>query len=176
MAPVFSTRLFTARYARLTSATAAGVIGGALLLSGCSNPIDDAIDNAVEGAVENAVEEGVEKAIEAESGGDVDIEVGSSVSLPEDFPTDIPLPDGGTLIASLRVEQSWSLSYEVDSLAQADELVQEFGDWTQESVVDQGTNKFWILSNDNYVVTISAVQEGDEPAVLGMIVGEQSQE
>ena len=61
-------------------------------LSGC-------FQNPLEAAVERAAEETVERAIE-ESGVDVDLDMSGDVSLPEGWPSGVPVPDGNVISAS----------------------------------------------------------------------------
>jgi len=55
-------------------------------LSGCANPIDE--------LVQQGTEQAIEKAVEDATGGQVDIDTGSGASVPTDWPTEIPVPDG----------------------------------------------------------------------------------
>jgi len=91
-----------------TSVVAVAVAGVALALTGCGQ------------AAEQAAEEAAEQAIEAQGGGDVEIDAdgesfsvegedGSEFSvgsdeLPDDFPAEVPIPEGGTVESSSSVQ------------------------------------------------------------------------
>ncbi len=123
---------------RTPLAVRAGVLASALavVLTGCGN----AVENIVEGNVERAIENELGESADVEIGEDsfsVDTEEGSITagagSVPEDFPTDVPLPDGEVVFAQ-RLETadgfSWSVivTSDADPGALADQLRGELTD------------------------------------------------
>ncbi len=156
---------------RAALAVLAMIAAGSLAACG-GNPIKKAVNNAVE----NAVEGGVEKAMENAAGGDVDINVntdGSAVSLPANFPSGIPLPDGGKLISTFGTEDGWNLAYLVTDTGPANGLVDKYksdSSWTlgQESVSDGFS--MWTFTGASYGVVILASGDGTEDAGITMSV------
>jgi hypothetical protein len=123
---------------RTPLAVRAGVLTSAVavVLTGCGN----AVENIAEGNVERAIENEIGESADVEIGEDsfsVDTEEGSITagagSVPEDFPTDVPLPDGEVAFAQ-RLETadgfSWSLivTSDADPGALADQLRGELTD------------------------------------------------
>lgn len=96
------------RAAVLTSAAA-------LALTGCSSAVENVAEGAVERAIENELGESADVTIDEDSFS-VDTEDGSITagagSVPEDFPSDVPLPEGEVAFAQ-RLDSgdglSWSL-------------------------------------------------------------------
>lgn len=72
-------------------------------------------------------EQGVEQAIEDATGGNVDIDVGGGVSIPADFPSDVPLIDAkvfSSVSLGTGAEQSWNILFTVsDANAAYDDAV-----------------------------------------------------
>lgn len=108
---------------RTPLAVRAGVLASvvAVTITGCGN----AVENIVEGNVERAIEDELGESADVEIGEDsfsVDTEDGSITagagSVPEDFPTDVPLPEGDVAFAQ-RLESadgfSWSLIVTTDA-------------------------------------------------------------
>ena len=133
-----------------------------LTLAACgSNPIKDAVNNAAE----DAVEAGVEKAVENQTGADVDINVGENASLPADFPSELPLPDGGSIVSSIKVDNGWGVNYAFDSADAGAASVSALTDafvaqgWTESNVTDMGEFKAWVYENDSYVVSLAAITD-----------------
>ncbi len=144
------------------AALAALTVTAALALSACgSNPIADAVNGAVDNAVEGAVEAGVEKAVEANTGTDVDINVGGNASLPADFPSDVPTPNGGSIFSSIKVDEGWNVNYGWEGVDAGNAAVSDLvatlqaEGWTETSVSDMGEFKSWLYENDTYSVVIT---------------------
>lgn len=122
-------------------------------------------------------EEGVEQAIEGATGGNVDIDVGGGVSLPADFPSDVPLVDG-TLFSSVSLgsgaEQSWNVIFTVPdaNAAYADAVSQLTGaGFTEVSQVESAEGSFGAFSNSAWSVTVSSVPAmGSEEPKLSYLV------
>lgn len=106
----------------------------AIGLSGCfGNPVESLIESTVEEAVEGAT--GVEV--------DVDTD-GSGVSIPADFPSDLPMPDGD-LISALSADGTFVLSFVITDENAGANLAQQFKDmgWAEEAAADMGELKTW---------------------------------
>ena len=141
----------------------AGAIGAVLMVSACSNPVEGAIDDAVEEAVENGVEEAVE------GNGELDVDInGDGVDLPADFPSGIPLPDA-KLTSIFNADGFYSLTYEMNDMAQVDALVSEYkGSWTEAAASDMGEFKSWMYQGDAYDVTLGVVTDDGSLVMLSM--------
>ncbi len=149
--------------------TAAGAALGVLALTGCgSNPLESALDNAVEGAVEQGIEQA--------AGEDVDIDVatdGGTASLPDDFPTGLPLPEGCDLISSLKVSDAFSLSYTCGSFDAYEAVVASIkadGAYTSEGSGDFGGLRTETFRGDGYVLSLTAGEDGSGAVALNYAV------
>lgn len=128
-------------------------------LAGCG-----VIQDRVDDAVGNAVEEGVERAIEGGSGGDVDLNFdGDGASLPNNFPGDVPQPNG-TIQASIGAGDGFVVSFQTSESGAAD-FLGEFSSWTEDGQVDLGDAKAYTYSNDRYTVGIMVSPNGDQTSV-----------
>ena len=87
----------------------------AVALTGCGNAVDDLAEGAVEKALENEIGPSAEVQIDGDSF-TVDTEEGSITagagSVPEDFPSDVPLPDGEVSFAQ-RLDSGEGLGWSV---------------------------------------------------------------
>lgn len=81
-------------------------VGLVFALSGC-------FQNPLEAAVERAAEETVERALE-ESGAEVDLDFSGDISLPEGWPSEVPVPDGN-IISTYSVDGTMTVMVEVAS-------------------------------------------------------------
>ncbi|MEV8267830.1 hypothetical protein [Microbacterium sp. NPDC076911] len=131
---------------------AASVLGAsALVITGCANPLEQ--------LVQGGIQEGIEQVVEEAAGGDVDFDVdaGGGASVPDSFPSDVPLPPGD-LMASFSAAGSYQLTYSIDSLDQvsafADSLIADGYEVVSES--DMGEMKIWALQNDKWLVTLGS--------------------
>lgn len=122
-------------------------------------------------------EEGVEQAIEGATGGNVDIDVGGGVSIPADFPADVPLVDG-TLFSSVSLgsgaDQSWNVIFTVSdaNAAYADAVSQLTGaGFTEQSQVQTAEGSFGAFSNSAWTVQVSAVpaMASEEPKLSYLV-------
>ena len=138
-------------------------------LSGCgSNPVEDAAQNKVDDSVEKAIEDSVE----GDTGDDVDLDIGDDVAVPDDFPSELPLPDG-TLVASVAMEQGWQLSYEVDGKGEAEDVAAHFAaDDAFEEVANSsmGGIQSWTYTSDTYSVTIGFIDDGPASQMSYLVV------
>mgnify|MGYP003116831376 CR=1 FL=1 len=89
----FTWRMITSQRALKGAISVAIAAGLTVSLSGCfANPLESFTDNLIEGTVENA--------IEGATGAEVDVSGdGSSVSLPDSWPGELPVPDGNILFS-----------------------------------------------------------------------------
>lgn len=163
---------------RTSLAVRTGVLASAVAvaLTGCGG----AVENIVEGNVERAIENELGESADVEIGEDsfsVDTEEGSITagagSVPEDFPTDVPLPDGDVAFAQ-RLESadgfSWSLivASDADPAALADEIR---GELTGNGFTVEEASEF--SGADALGGTILA--EKDDLTVLVLVAGDGSE-
>lgn len=103
-------------------------------LTACGSVAQQAAEQAVEQAVEQAAEQagGVEVDVETDGDGQVTItgedgsvQVGSQVSLPADFPSDIPTPEA-TLVSVVTANGGWTLSFEGVDRSSIDRLLEHY--------------------------------------------------
>jgi hypothetical protein len=137
-------------------------------LAGCfQNPIETAIEKATEQAVEKALEEsGVEV--------DIDVDGGQGVSLPSNWPSDIPVP-AGKIFAASQAEGFFTVVIEVageaDALAGVEAVkTAGYAVMYEQSVEGMST---WGLEKDGTVVTYVIVSD-NESTTVSMTVGAES--
>ncbi|WP_294179422.1 hypothetical protein [uncultured Schumannella sp.] len=144
--------------------------GLSLALSGCfANPLE----SITEGLVEN----GVEELIEGQTGVDIDVN-GSGVSLPDSWPSELPLPDG-ELLFSIAAGGTYSAQFEVSD----DSAFLNLGAQLQSagyelvSEADFGGLLSAGYENDTYFITLSYVPgEGDTGNGLQYGISEKESE
>jgi hypothetical protein len=150
--------------------------GLAVALTGCGN----AVENIVEGNVERAIENELGESADVEIGEDsfsVDTEDGSITagagSVPEDFPTDVPLPEGEVAFAQrLESEDGFSWSLIVTSDADPGGLADQIrGELTDNGFTVEEASEF--SGADSAGGTILA-EKGDL-TVLVLVAGEGSE-
>ena len=136
-------------------------------LAGC-------FQNPIEAAVEKATEQAVEKALE-ESGVDVDLDLGGSgsgVSLPDSWPSDIPVPDG-KIIAASSAADGQTLAIEVANEAAAlagVEAVKARGYSVTSEQSYEGMRN-WALDKDGTTVFYGFVSDS-ETVMVTMVVAQ----
>ena len=134
-------------------------------LAGC-------FQNPIEAAVEKATEQAVEKALE-ESGVDVDLGLGGSgVSLPDSWPSDIPVPDG-KIIAASSAADGQTLAIEVANEAAAlagVEAVKARGYSVTSEQSYEGMRN-WVLEKDSTFVFYGFVSDS-ETVMVTMVVAQ----
>lgn len=123
-------------------------------------------------------EEGVEQAIEGATGGNVDIDAGAGVSIPADFPSDVPIIDA-TLFSSVSLgsgaEQTWNLIFNVSDAqaAYADAVSMLTGaGYAEVAQTESAEGSFGSFANDAWSVTVSAVPAmgGEEPKLSYTVI------
>lgn len=138
----------------LVAATA--VAASALLLSGCTNPIDQ--------LVQGGVQDGVERIIEEQTGSDIEIDTGGGASLPEGWPAEIPVPEGSPMF-SMAAEGGYQATFEVTDAAEGERIKDQLvaDGYVMEGETDMGQMKIWILAGPEWRVSLSAIlpDEGD---------------
>ena len=122
----------------------------AVLLTGCANPLEQIVQQGTEQFIEDAVEN--------ETGVDIDVDAGGGATIADDFPAGLPTPDG-SLISSMKIDETWMLSYEVPEDTEADELAAWFtaNGYTELAKSDYGQMRNWVFENDTYSVMIAVM-------------------
>lgn len=150
-----------------------------------------AVAVGLSGCGEKAAEVVTEQAAESASGGDVDVDLqqdganvsvesqdsdvsvsaGRDVTVPDDFPEDVPLYRGMNLQAAVREGQSQSFSISgttpdaVKTVAEAMTKALEDEGWTEESVTAMETMQNLAYSKSGRSVTVSIVEAGSNTQV-----------
>lgn len=127
----------------------------ALGTSGC-------FQNPIEAVIQGAVNDTVEGAIEDATGTDIDVDLdGSGASIPEGFPSELPLPEG-RLVATLGVDGTYVLTFETTGDA-ADAIVERYRSdgWNVVSEADYGDLKLFAFENGQWQASISSVVDGE---------------
>ena len=158
---------------RMSASIAGLTLASALVLTGCAglveNAVDSAVDKAAEEVAENVAENAIERAIEADSGLDADIDLGldgSGASVPSDFPSEVPLPDGFDLSLAMKVSGGFSLSYASSDRGKVDAYIAKFGGWEETFSSDMGELRSWGFSNGAWSVTIGDIQSSSDGEVM----------
>lgn len=174
-------RLFTRAHKNLT-AIAAVVVIGALGLSACGGGTEAAMEQAIEAesGVDTDVSLDDESVTITDDSGNV-VSAGGDVTLPSEFPTDIPLFADGTLVeAGVFPDQSaFNAAWQMNNpdIAAADAYRDEFlaAGFTEDSFMDMGSQDG--ISTVNYLLTrgdltvMMAVQVEDTGSgVEGMVI------
>jgi hypothetical protein len=118
---------------RALIAVTTGITAAALVLAGCSSPLDkfvDGLDEITEQLEDLDITDVVDEVTDDETEDDV-----VEVPMPSGFPADLPLPDG-TLTVAMRNAKNFSLVYAESTVAGIDAVVQSF------------TSKGWELVED----------------------------
>lgn len=136
----------------------------AFSLSGCgSNPAEDASQNAVNNGAEKAAEKALENVASDGSNGDVSVNIGSDVAVPDSFPSDFPLPEG-TLVGATTVYGGTVLMYEIDDPAVAEGIAAHFASdpaFVQTMYSDVDESQAWNYVGDEYTVMIGVFPDGE---------------
>lgn len=138
-------------------------VGLVFALSGCfQNPLDAAVERAAEETVERALEE---------SGAEVDLDLTGDVSLPDGWPSEIPVPDG-KIVSAIAVDGSFTVVIEVSSVEVGIAGIQAVENSGFTLAYDQAMEGLRTVGfeNDTYSVLYSVLSDGDVPTVT-MFVG-----
>lgn len=165
---MFTTDHEDRRAPRLRGAGAA--LAATLLLAGCSPAVTSDDSTAVPAASEAPAESSVEWE-DIWSGEDVEAIDGVA----EDFPAEIPLPDGELVVSSVG-EGMWDMIFETaDSEAQADQLLAALDPIVaqdEEGETPEG-GRYWVLSGDRYAIFVQMQPGPMPPPMVGITVVEQ---
>ncbi|WP_155990579.1 hypothetical protein [Paraoerskovia marina] len=148
-----------------TTAAACGVAAVIAGLGGCANPLDE----LSESGVEKIVEEGLNSA-DGEGDSDVDLGIGGSADLPDDWPAEIPTP-AGNVVMSTKIDGSWTASISTDTAGVEAYLAElESSGFVSGDEIDLGgmTSATYSASGP-YAVTVSSITD-DEAAEVVMNV------
>jgi len=148
-------------------------VASMLALSGCGglveNAVDSAVDKAAEEVTENLAEDAIERAIESDTGEDASIDLGvdgSGASVPSDFPSEVPLPDGFDLALAVKASGGFSLSYSGSDRSKVDAYIAKFGGWEETYSSDMGEMRSWAYAQGAWSVTVSDIQSGSDSEVV----------
>ena len=138
-------------------------VGLVFALSGC-------FQNPLEAAVERAAEETVERALE-ESGAEVDLDLTGDVSLPDSWPSEIPVPDGN-IVSSAAIDGTFTVVIEASSVeaAVAGIAAIENSGFTLTYEQEMEGLRTAGLENETYSVLYSVLNDGEMTTVT-MFVG-----
>ncbi|WP_061964095.1 hypothetical protein [Demequina aurantiaca] len=130
----------------------------ATMLTACSNPLDD-IGNDI-------AEAGAEKLAEGITGGDVDIDVnidGSGASLPDDWPSEVVVPDG-TILAAFSAEGNHVVQMKVAGPEALDQMVSDLESkgFTENGTQDLGDLMVKLMQNEDLAVSIGLTETDGE--------------
>lgn len=131
-----------------------------LSLTACGGGSDNAIEQAIEDATGGSVD------INTDGDGNVQIDTedgsfssGGSAEVPDDFPSDVPLPDGIGLTTTLSDESGWYLYYESGDLTAeyCEDFLASYEDagFTEDTRFEASGDLTGIYSSDQYSVTAS---------------------
>lgn len=147
--------MITSRARHRAPLTIAAITLLAVGATGCfQNPIEAAIQGAVNDTVENVVEDA--------TGADIDVDLdGSGATIPDGFPSELPLPEGN-LVSALAVDDTYVLSYESTEDAAA-AIVAEYkaAGWNVVSEADYGDLKIFAFDNGEWQAGISTAIDGE---------------
>ncbi len=135
----------------------AGALGALATGAACSS--EDLADRVAEGIAERATDEDVDFDIDSESGQvnvstpDGDFSLGSD-ELPEGFPSEVPLPEGLSIVTSMRMGESDTTAFTI--VGQVDRSAAE--------VADEITGAFDADGWDETMLTTSSFGDTDSTA------------
>lgn len=142
-------------------------VSGLILVgvSGCfQNPLENLVEDAVGGAVENAIEQEL-------GGEDAEVDFSGDVSLPSDWPAEIPTPDG-EIISAMTLDGTYTIVTNVASVADGEKTLQELLDSGFSIVFEQASEgmTFYGLENSSWSVQYQVIDDGEAISVY-MSVG-----
>jgi hypothetical protein len=156
------------------SALTAVLILGAPALSACGGVAEQAVQDAAEKAAEQAVGGDVELTDEGVTVTDDDgnqVAIGTDVSLPDNWPAEVPVFDGGTLsMVTVQADGSASAMWTTD--ASPDEAGQSYGDaleaagFTSESDANMGGVFLRQYSGNGFSVAVNALDADGTTTVM----------
>lgn len=140
------------KWKTVAGAAAALLVVGAM--SGCSNPIDDLIQQGTEKAIEDVATEHL--------GEDVDLNVGNGASLPDGWPSEIPVPNG-EIAMSAKAEGGFTVTYLTDE-AEAAKALQAIAlaGFTEDASMDMGEMKVNSYKNSDWQVQVTVIPDSQD--------------
>ena len=157
---------------RLGAFAAGLALASVAALSGCSglvdNAVDSAVDKAAEKVAENAAEDFLENALESDTGEKAEVDLGiggSGASIPADFPSEVPLPDGLDLGMSMKISGGYNLSYHGTDRAKVDAYIAKFSGWEEKAATDLGELRSWMFTNGTWSVTTGDITDSSSGEV-----------
>lgn len=158
-----STTTARVRRAALGAATAVFSLG---LVTGCG--ADEIAERATEKALEGAAEGSADVDLDADGEGGIKIEteegeLSVGQDLPDDFPADVPLPEGRVLSGMSMAGKGWTVSLAVDGAA-ADvapevESMLEAAGFEIEATTEAGGMTIFSATKDAYALTVSVADD-----------------
>lgn len=148
-----------------TALLAATALAGSLLLTGCVNPLEVVVDQVLKNEGVDFDTDGDGVTITGEDGSK--LELGSGATLPDSFPSSIPLPEG-TLVATFASDGMWTVSYEGvdrDRLDALSSKLEQAGHTQKNELVTADT----VLRNyesDEFLVSITWEGASDTPTLI----------
>lgn len=134
----------------------------ALTLSGCVNPVDAVVDRVLEGQGVDIDQNGGTVTIEGQDGEKL---VVGGTEVPDDFPSELPLPDGKPQ-AAVSSSDGVSLSYEAvgeEQIAAMTEKIEALGyERTYDLVADQTIMRYF----ENPERSVSLIWDGSGEGAL----------
>lgn len=147
---------------------ALGAVSALVLLgavSGCANPIESAVQEAAEGVLEESMSGG-------NGDSEVDLGISGSASLPEGWPSEIPVPNGDP-VSAIKTDKGFSVNFRVD-LAESERIVSQFpgSGFTEETVTDMGEMKAYSFAGSAWRVQLGVILDEDDESntILGYVV------
>lgn len=134
----------------------------ALGLSGCANPIEQLVNKGVEQALEGAI---------GGTDGKVDLNTGDGASLPADWPSEIPTPNGEVQF-SVAADKGFMVTFIADK-AEVDSALQKLSGagFTEEGNIAAGDSRVISMKNDSWTVGITVTKEsGGDRQLMAYIV------
>lgn len=122
-------------------------------------------------------EQAVEKAVEDSTGADIDIDAGGGVSMPEDFPSDVPVIDAKLFTATSipnGSSKTWTILYQVDDPTKAYEAASKRltdAGFTSTSSMQAAEGSYGTFENGTWSVMLTAAPGvSGEKAMLSYVV------
>lgn len=155
------------------------IVVAGLALSGCADPGELLAEKAAEKIIEQQLsDDDTSVDINADGEGGMTIEgedgtykSGAHAEVPDDFPSELPLPDG-ELISSATIDGTWVLNYQNATRADFDKLSAFFegGDFERTNTIEMEGMISYIYSGAQWSITLGMMgEEGDEAGLSYMV-------
>jgi hypothetical protein len=173
------------RRRRSLLAAAPAVVIGLAVLGSCSS--EDVAEQLTEQAIESSGGEGANVDVDSETGQvDIETEDGSmsfgTAELPDDWPSEIPLPDGyeltNAMVTGADGERSFIIggTFDGDAMETFDSLTEQFAEdgWTEVTKTDMsssdGVNASASFTNDTWQAILSVSELADAGTTFGYTI------